>query len=197
MAPDFSCGSFPGVSRNATNSVVIKCRQLGIEITNDISMFMETCSGFAIGVTGSFGKSTCVALFKHISDQFYMIRQRNDPSEIFQIAGNFGIPCFDCDPSRPTIFELSAQQLQISKEPKLEIGVMVNLYEQHLDDFETMDNYLAAKSKILTNSRIKIIGDGIELLELKESRRKRSKDALMRLLPLKKINRISTEMARS
>ena len=157
----------PGVSRNATNSVVIKCRQLGIEITNDISMFMETCSGFAIGVTGSFGKSTCVALFKHISDQFYMIRQRNDPSEIFQIAGNFGIPCFDCDPSRPTIFELSAQQLQISKEPKLEIGVMVNLYEQHLDDFETMDNYLAAKSKILTNSRIKIIGDGIELLGAK------------------------------
>ena len=158
----------PGVSRNLKNPVVIKCKQLGIEVTNDISMFMEICSGFAIGVTGSFGKSTCVALFKHIYDQFYVVRQRNNPSEIFQIAGNFGIPCFDCDPDRPTIFELSAQQLQISKEPILEIGVIVNLYEQHLDDFGTMNNYLAAKSKILTNSRIKLVGDGIELPEAKK-----------------------------
>lgn len=169
----------PGVSRNAANPVVARCRNAGIQVTNDVSMFMDLCSGFRIGVTGSFGKSTSVKLFKHIYDEFLSWKKADSnifeveenknaanftqkiPLTPFQIAGNFGIPCFDCDPSEPTIFELSAQQLQISNPLKLEIGVILNLYEQHLDDFGTMENYLEAKKRILKNSTIKIVGDGV------------------------------------
>ena len=150
----------PGVSRNLSNHIVAKCIQMNIKITNDVGMFLSLSSGFKIGVTGSFGKSTCVALFKHIYDCFL---KKNDRCELssFQIAGNFGIPCFDCSTTEATIFELSAQQLDVCPPPELEIAMILNLYNQHLDDFGTFERYFIAKEKILQKSKIKLIGDGV------------------------------------
>jgi UDP-N-acetylmuramoylalanine--D-glutamate ligase len=43
--------------------------------------------------------------------------------------------------------------------------MILNLYEQHLDDFKTMERYLGAKKKIFENSKICVAGDGVPSIE--------------------------------
>ena len=195
----------PGISRNKSNAIVAKCREMGIKITNDVALFLDMCTASKIGITGTFGKSTAVALVKHVYD--YMLsnfsqatdldqqrKELNTAKEKYfpyftdqqklnvenilnemnvkdmeeycnlnshQIAGNFGIPCFDCDPKKHTIFELSAQQLDVCGSVDLGLGMIMNLKPQHLDEFESMDEYFKAKANILYKSKIKIVGDDV------------------------------------
>ena len=68
------------------------------------------------------------------------------------LAGNIGIPILDCidDINERTIivYELSAHQLQfINKSPH--VGVLLNVFEEHLDHFGTFDKYKDAKINVL------------------------------------------------
>ena len=56
------------------------------------------------------------------------------------------------------IMELSAHALYLKKtEPvKFSIGIFTNLSQDHLDDFETMDNYMKAKKMLFQNDKCRI-----------------------------------------
>jgi UDP-N-acetylmuramoylalanine--D-glutamate ligase len=135
------------------NKLCLKAKELDIPITNDVQMFVDLCpinSNFAF--TGTFGKSTAVALFQHLYSKLV---------GSIQIAGNFGIPCFECDPQKTTVFELSAQQLSECGELRVKFACILNIYSQHLDYFNSMKNYFQSKLKILNNAEIRLISDEI------------------------------------
>jgi UDP-N-acetylmuramoylalanine--D-glutamate ligase len=68
------------------------------------------------------------------------------------LTGNIGIPCFDImediKPESIVVYELSAHQLEyVHNSPH--VGVLLNVFEEHLDHFGTMQRYKSAKLNLL------------------------------------------------
>lgn len=113
------------------------------KISSQTDLFLEAFHNQVIGVTGTKGKSTTSTLIYHLL---------KEAGKDVILAGNIGIPIFDClqNISRKTIivFELSAHQLQfINKSPH--VGVLLNVFEEHLDHFGTFEKYKDAKINVL------------------------------------------------
>lgn len=106
-------------------------------------LFMEEFGSKVVGITGTKGKSTTSSLLYHV---LHDVRNGNAI-----LCGNIGLPCFDYydDISEDTIvvYELSCHQLS-DLETSPHIAVFLNLYEDHLDRYITMDNYFKAKKNI-------------------------------------------------
>ena len=107
-------------------------------------LFMEEFRSRVVGITGTKGKSTTSSLLYHVLHDV-----RKDGNAI--LCGNIGLPCFDYydDISKDTIvvYELSCHQLS-DLETSPHIAVFLNLYEDHLDRYITMENYFRAKKNI-------------------------------------------------
>lgn len=113
------------------------------KITSQTDLFLEAFHSQVIGITGTKGKSTTSTLIYHLIKE-----SGNDVI----LAGNIGIPILDCvnDISEKTIivYELSAHQLQfINKSPR--VGILLNVFEEHLDHFGTFEKYKDAKINVL------------------------------------------------
>ena len=113
------------------------------KITSQTDLFLEAFHNQVIGVTGTKGKSTTSTLIYHLIKE-----SGNDAI----LAGNIGIPILDCvnDISERTIivYELSAHQLQfINRSPH--VGILLNVFEEHLDHFGTFEKYKDAKINVL------------------------------------------------
>ena len=115
----------------------------GVEITSQTDLFLSQFHGQTIGVSGTKGKSTTTSLIHHLL-------QSSGRKAI--LAGNIGIPCFDIiediDNETVVVYELSAHQLEfVHNSPH--VGVLLNVFEEHLDHFGTMERYKAAKLNLL------------------------------------------------
>ena len=113
------------------------------KITSQTDLFLEAYHNQVIGITGTKGKSTTSTLIYHLLKE-----SGNDVI----LAGNIGIPILDCvdDINERTIvvYELSAHQLQfINKSPR--VGILLNVFEEHLDHFGTFEKYKEAKINVL------------------------------------------------
>ena len=106
-------------------------------------LFMEEFGPQIVGITGTKGKSTTSSLLYHV------LHDLRDGNAI--LCGNIGLPCFDYydDIGKDTIvvYELSCHQLS-DLEFSPHIAVFLNLYEDHLDRYITMENYFNAKKNI-------------------------------------------------
>ncbi|HJT98388.1 MAG TPA: UDP-N-acetylmuramoyl-L-alanine--D-glutamate ligase [Rhodanobacteraceae bacterium] len=100
--------------------------------------FAEHAEARVIGVTGTKGKSTVSALIAHL------LRARGRRTAL---AGNIGLPLLELlDPPLPPawwVVELSSFQTRAA--PRVEVGVINNLYEEHLDWHGTRERYAADK----------------------------------------------------
>ena len=119
------------------------------KITSQTDLFLEEFHKQIIGVTGTKGKSTTSTLIYHLL---------KESGKDAILAGNIGIPIFDVieqiDNKSIIVFELSAHQLQfIHRSPH--IGILLNVFEEHLDHFGTFNAYRDAKLNI-----IRKMGDG-------------------------------------
>ena len=119
------------------------------KITSQTDLFLEEFHKQIIGVTGTKGKSTTSTLIYHLL---------KESGKDAILAGNIGIPIFDVieqiDNKSIIVFELSAHQLQfIHHSPH--IGILLNVFEEHLDHFGTFNAYRDAKLNI-----IRKMGDG-------------------------------------
>ena len=115
----------------------LKCR-----ITCETQVFFEVFREQIIGITGTKGKSTVTSLIYHV------IRENGVDC---RIAGNIGIPVFDIaegmDDETVVVCELSCHQLEyMTVSPKY--AIFLNLYEEHLDHYGTLENYYNAKKNI-------------------------------------------------
>ena len=72
------------------------------------------------------------------------------------LVGNIGIPPFSAvqkiNKDTTIVFELSAHQLEdLNTSPH--VGVLLNIYEEHLDHFQSFDHYINSKAKIFNQSK--------------------------------------------
>ena len=114
------------------------------KLTSQTEVFLTAFGKNTVGITGTKGKSTTSSLLYHIL-------KRHDDNTIF--VCNIGIPCLDfiesVDENTTVVFEMSCHQLEFVRHSP-HIGVILNLYEEHLDHYVTMDNYITAKSHVFT-----------------------------------------------
>ncbi len=129
-----------------TPGISLKDKDIDLsKITSQTDLFLEACHDQVIGVTGTKGKSTTSSLIYHLL---------KESGKDVVLAGNIGVPIFDViekiNNKSVVVFELSAHQLQfIHRSPH--IGILLNVFEEHLDHFGTFDAYRDAKLNIIKN----------------------------------------------
>ncbi len=112
-------------------------------ISSQSDLFLQVYGDLTVGVTGTKGKSTTTSLiFKSLSD--------NLDNHVI-LAGNIGIPLLDIvnqlDEKSIVVAELSCHQLEIIHK-SAHIGVILNLFEEHLDHYRNYDGYCEAKMQL-------------------------------------------------
>ena len=122
---------------------MVDCVPKGAVVTSQTELFLRFFKRQVIGITGTKGKSTTASLLKHMFDVAGI------PS---LLAGNIGAPCFDyiekMDGDTIMVFEMSSHQLeQISHSPH--IAVLLNIFEEHLDHYDSYSDYQQAKMNIV------------------------------------------------
>lgn len=115
----------------------------GVEITSQTDLFLSQFHSQTIGISGTKGKSTTTSLIYHLL---------KSSGRDAILTGNIGIPCFDVmeeiKPDSIVVYELSAHQLEyVHNSPH--VGVLLNVFEEHLDHFGTFERYKAAKLNLL------------------------------------------------
>jgi len=115
--------------------------------TTATNIFFANTTHQIIGVTGSKGKSTTAALIAAIL---------REAGRVVHFVGNIGVPalsalCESIGKDDLFVMELSSQQLDdIEYSPH--ISVVTSLFPEHLDYHGTVENYFAAKAKILAKA---------------------------------------------
>lgn len=111
------------------------------KLNSQSNLFLKYYGHQTIGITGTKGKSTTCSLLYHILKQ-----QRK-----CVLLGNIGKPAFDqldvIDEDTLVVYELSCHQLEYIRHAP-HWGVLLNLYEEHLDHYGTFENYCKAKENI-------------------------------------------------
>lgn len=119
-----------------------KCR-----ILSQTEVFFHCFRDQIIGITGTKGKSTVTTLLYHLL---------KTGGENTLLVGNIGIPCLDhieeVRPETKIVFELSCHQLEyMTVSPH--IGILVNIHEEHLDHYGTMEKYVESKRQIFKHQK--------------------------------------------
>lgn len=127
---------------------IVLCQEvekLSGRLVSQTELFFERYRNQIIGITGTKGKSTTTTLLYHIL---------KSAGRDVVLAGNIGIPAFDiwetvCKDTVVT-FEMSSHQLEyMTVSPRL--GIYLNVHEEHLDHYGTMEKYVRAKENIFRN----------------------------------------------
>ncbi|MCR4695176.1 MAG: UDP-N-acetylmuramoyl-L-alanine--D-glutamate ligase [Pseudobutyrivibrio sp.] len=129
--------------------IVLPCpiNEYSCLITCQADLFLQVYGKQTIGITGTKGKSTTSSLLYHIL-------QTSGKPAIF--GGNIGIPILDlCDQIKEdtlVVFELSCHQLEYAHySPKY--AIFLNLYEDHLDHYGSVEKYWWAKQNLYRNQK--------------------------------------------
>ena len=128
----------PGISLNGLN---LK-QEIKKKITSQLALLLEVNKKNCIGITGTKGKSTTSSLL-------YEVIKKQNKNVLF--AGNIGVPLFDvidnCKPTTLFVIEMSSHQLEyLTISPH--IGVILNLFQDHLDHAKTVEHYYACKANM-------------------------------------------------
>ncbi len=126
----------------------------GIPIITDIDLFHQYRDPTAacVGITGTNGKSTTTALITHILDS---------AGKKAIMGGNIGVPALSLldEPDVSVyVLELSSFQLEVTHQIDLDVAVLTNVSEDHVDRHGSMAGYIAAKERIYRHAQARIIG---------------------------------------
>ena len=144
----------PGVDRR--EPLVARAAELGIPVVGDVELFAldvreSQPDAKVVGITGTNGKSTVTALIAAMADT----------AGISVRAGaNFGPPALDLlDPPRPELYalELSSFQLESTDSLNLDVAVLLNLTPDHMDRYDRIDDYGAAKARIFNGAALAVV----------------------------------------
>lgn len=140
----------PGIDRR--DALLAMAADAGVTMISDIELFAWQVKVPVIGVTGSNGKSTVVALTAHIL--------RNCGVQAVA-AGNIGTPVLDCllpDSSTAEaecfVLELSSFQLELVQSLTLKAATILNISADHLDRYDDERAYERAKHRIYQHSAV-------------------------------------------
>jgi UDP-N-acetylmuramoylalanine--D-glutamate ligase len=134
----------PGVP--ATIIPIRYAERAGAEVIGEVELAARFLKGRMVAITGSNGKTTTTSLIGEL------LRAAGLP---VQVGGNIGKPLISMvESSRDdgwTVAELSSFQLETIKTFRPSIAVVLNVTPNHMDRYETFNDYAAAKHRIFMN----------------------------------------------
>ncbi len=135
----------PGVP---SNIIPIRyAERAGAEVIGEIELAARYLKGRIVAITGSNGKTTTTSLIGEL------LRDAGLPG--VQVGGNIGKALISMiDDSRDdgwTVVEVSSFQLETVKTFRPSIALVLNVTPNHMDRYETFNDYAAAKHRIFMN----------------------------------------------
>ncbi len=127
----------PGIS-----FVQIDTSSFRSKIKSQLELLLEFFDVYTIGITGSKGKSTTSTLIYEVI--------KNQGMDCM-LLGNIGNPVFEyidkIKEKMTLVLEMSSHQLEYM-EQSTDIAILLNVYEEHLDHYKSLENYAEAKCNI-------------------------------------------------
>jgi len=130
----------PGVPWDS--ELLVRARERGISVSSEIDLFLRSCPGTVVGITGTNGKTTTTALTGSVLAA--------GPRPVI-VGGNIGDTVLDrideITPRHWVVLELSSFQLESVERPRLHVGVILNITPDHLDRHGTFERYVDLKAR--------------------------------------------------
>ena len=142
----------PGV--DPRHPLLKKMVKKGVTFHNDISLFFEKIDLLGvkvIAVTGTNGKTTVCSMIEQIALESGLKAKA---------VGNIGIPILDINQVETLdllIIELSSFQLELLNKAKIDVGVILNISDDHMDRYDSFTQYFQVKAKLFDLAEINII----------------------------------------
>src|SRR5688500_18374359 len=134
----------PGVP--ATIIPIRYAERAGAEIIGEVELAARYLKGRIVAITGSNGKTTTTSLIGELL---------RDAGFTVQVGGNIGRALISMVESSSedgwTVVEVSSFQLETIKTFRPSIAVVLNVTPNHMDRYETFNDYAAAKHRIFMN----------------------------------------------
>ncbi|TNF33653.1 MAG: UDP-N-acetylmuramoyl-L-alanine--D-glutamate ligase [Gammaproteobacteria bacterium] len=129
----------PGVP--ISEPVIKQAIRQGVPAVGDIELFALEARAPIVAITGSNGKSTVTTLVGEMAKQAGIN---------VAVGGNLGTPALDLlrDDVELYVLELSSFQLETVHTLKLIAAAVLNISADHLDRYESYEDYVAAKRHI-------------------------------------------------
>ncbi len=122
------------------------CGTSGREVIGEVELASRYLKGRIVAITGSNGKTTTTSLIGELL---------RDAGLTVQVGGNIGKALISMVESSSddgwTVVELSSFQLETIKTFHPSIAVVLNVTPNHMDRYETFNDYAAAKHRIFMN----------------------------------------------
>jgi UDP-N-acetylmuramoylalanine--D-glutamate ligase len=135
----------PGISVKEPELVSARLNA-GIPIVGDIEIFCREVSAPIVAITGSNAKSTVTTLVG--------LMAKNAGIDV-GVGGNLGLPVLDMLREQGEqalyVLELSSFQLETTHSLKAAVAVVLNISEDHMDRYASMQEYHTAKHRIFRN----------------------------------------------
>ncbi|HEY0379377.1 MAG TPA: UDP-N-acetylmuramoyl-L-alanine--D-glutamate ligase [Pyrinomonadaceae bacterium] len=118
----------------------------GAEVIGEVELASRFLRGRVVAITGSNGKTTTTTLVGEIL---------KDAGVPVQVGGNIGTALISMvENSRDdgwTVVEVSSFQLETIKDFHPKVALVLNVTPNHMDRYETLNDYAAAKHRIFRN----------------------------------------------
>ena len=122
----------------------------GVPCIGDVELFVRDAKAPIIAITGSNGKTTVTTLVGQLLQ---------DAGFSVEVCGNIGTPVLDTlNHATPDFYviELSSFQLETTHSLKAKIALVLNVSSDHMDRYDTVEDYAAAKRRIYNHCEIAI-----------------------------------------
>jgi len=149
----------PGIDRREPS--VRAALDRGVPVVGDVELFAQALSALArrpkvLAITGSNGKSTVTAMTGAMCREAGLVTA---------VAGNIGPPVLDAfsalEDSRTAadvfVLELSSFQLESTSNLEPDAAAMLNLCEDHMDRYGSLNDYAAAKARIFHGAGVQVL----------------------------------------
>lgn len=124
--------------------------QAGVEVVGDIELFCREAKAPIIAITGSNGKSTVTSLTTEMAKQAGIN---------VGMGGNIGVPALSLlkEDYQLYVLELSSFQLETTYSLKAKSATILNISEDHMDRYDSIEDYRQAKLNIYHNAEFVIV----------------------------------------
>ncbi|HCG5917999.1 TPA: UDP-N-acetylmuramoyl-L-alanine--D-glutamate ligase [Vibrio parahaemolyticus] len=122
----------------------------GMPVVGDIELFAWAVNKPVVAITGSNGKSTVTDLTGVMAKAAGLT---------VGVGGNIGVPALELLEQDADLYvlELSSFQLETTSSLKLKAAAFLNLSEDHMDRYEGMADYRAAKLRIFDHAELAVV----------------------------------------
>jgi UDP-N-acetylmuramoylalanine--D-glutamate ligase len=127
-----------------------EARRRGLQIVGDIELFARATTAAVAGITGTNGKSTVTTLLARMAQRAGLA---------VRAGGNLGEPALDllAPDTELYVLELSSYQLETTASLHCRAATVLNVSPDHLDRYDSLASYAAAKARIFARCDTAII----------------------------------------